>query len=132
MNEITLKAIRKEREGLPSLEFPKGEYYSFLREIPLNAEMVITISRKRSLNQNALFHKWINIISSEIGEDSEVVKYWLKCKFLGCEEKEIDGHTYSIPPETSKLNKQEMSDFMQRVYIFAAEELHVNLPSNEL
>ncbi len=123
MNEISLKAIRTIRENKPFIKFVnKDEYLNFIKELSEGEELVITIAKKRSLNQNALFHKWVSILASEIGYDFDTMKVWLVCKFFGCKEEEIDGKIYSIPVSTSKLNKKEFADGMTNMYLWASEQ----------
>lgn len=127
MNEVVLKATK---QNGPTISFSnRKEYLDFLKEIEDGAELVITISRKRSTNQNALFHKWIGIIADHIGESPEATKMWLVCKFFGCNEEEIEGKTYTIPISTSKLNKKEFANGMNLIDLWASQELGILLPS---
>lgn len=128
MSEISLKA---KKIGSTISFYNKSEYTSFLSEIVEGTELIITISRKRSLNQNALFHKWISIIADYMGESPEAVKVWLVCKFFGCNDTEIDGKTYTIPVSTSKLNKKEFANGMNLIELWALQELSIKLPSLE-
>lgn len=128
MSEITLKAIKTK----DTISFRnKKEYLDFLKEIPEGEEIVISISLKRSLAQNKALYGWIKIIANEIGESPEAVKAWLLCKFLGCEETEIEGKTYTVPLSSSKLNKKEFADLLTQIDIFAAETLNIKLPNNQ-
>ncbi len=130
--EIQLKGSKQTSEGQPYAKFDLKKLKEWLSELKDGEELVITVATKRSSNQNRLFHQWVGLIADYIGESPEVVKMWLKCKFLGCIEEEIEGVVYKIPPETSKLNKKQMSDFMQQVYIFATTEMEIKLPTNEM
>lgn len=132
MNEITLKAVRITKNNQPSIRFnDKSEYLDFIRDIKDGEEIVITIAKKRSLNQNALFHKWVSILSNDIGYDFDTMKVWLVCKFFGCKEEEIDGTIFTVPISTSKLNKKQFADGMTSLYAWATEN-GFNLPTIEL
>jgi len=109
-----------------------NEYREFLKEIPDSSELVITISDKRSLDQNALFHKIISLVASEIGEDFSTCKIWLTCKFFGCVEKEIDNTVLTVPVQTSKMNKKDFADSLTSLIIFVTEELRINLDTNNI
>jgi len=81
-------------------------------------EIVIRPYRqKRSLQQNALLHKWFDEIAKTTGEYSaDDIKTLMKAKFsptkLVCGE--------MIPTATSKLNSAQMAEFMDQVSGFAA------------
>ena len=81
-------------------------------------EIVIRPYRqKRSLQQNALLHKWFDEIAKVTGEYSaDDIKTLMKAKFsptkLVCGE--------MIPTATSKLNSAQMAEFMDQVSGFAA------------
>ncbi len=130
--EIQLKGSKQSLNSIPYAKFEIKQLQMWLSELKDGEELVISVATKRSSNQNRLFHQWVGLIANYIGESPEVVKMWLKCKFLGCIEEEIEGVVYKIPPETSKLNKKQMSDFMQQVYIFATTEMEIKLPTNEM
>ena len=80
-------------------------------------EIVIrTYRQKRSLQQNALLHKWFDEISKVTGEyTADDIKTLMKAKFsprkLVCGE--------MIPTATSKLNSAQMAEFMEQVAAFA-------------
>ena len=80
-------------------------------------EIVIrTYRQKRSLQQNALLHKWFDEIAKVTGEYSaDDIKTLMKAKFsprkLVCGE--------MIPTATSKLNSAQMANFMEQVAAFA-------------
>jgi len=81
-------------------------------------EIVIRPYRqKRSLQQNALLHKWFDEISKVTGEyTADDIKTLMKAKFsprkLVCGE--------MIPTATSNLNSAQMAEFMEQVAAFAA------------
>lgn len=80
-------------------------------------EIVIrTYRQKRSVQQNALLHKWFDEIAKATGEYSaDDIKTLMKAKFspskLVCGE--------MIPTATSKLNSAQMAEFMDQVAAFA-------------
>ncbi len=131
MKEITLKGTVQYNHQIPEVVFDRKPLKEWLKDFKAGDEIIINISSKRSLNQNALFHKCIGIIADYMGEDTDAVKFWIKCKFFGCREEEIEGVTYQIPVETSKLSKKEMADGMTKMYKFAAEN-GIVLPSNDM
>lgn len=86
--------------------------------------------KKRSLNQNALYWKWVGIIARETGNSNDDVHEALKAKFcpprsitLGDEERQIRS--------TAKATTAEMQAYMDQVYAFATTELGILLPIPE-
>lgn len=131
--EKIFKAVKISSGGTPTVSFKdKKEYLDFLKEISDNSELLITISSKRSLDQNALFHKIISLVANEIGEDFSTCKVWLTCKFFGCVEKDIDNQTITVPVQTSKMNKKDFADSLTSLIIFVTEELKINLDTNHI
>ena len=90
---------------------------SSVGEMPPIEVVFRTYRQKRSVQQNALLHKWFDEIAQATGEYSaDDIKTLMKAKFsptkLVCGE--------MIPTATSKLNSAEMAQFMDQVSGFAA------------
>lgn len=131
MEDLHLNATKQTSNDIPYISFPKTEYWRWLEQFPDGESLVITISNKRSVGQNSLYHKWISIIANEIGEDTATTKAYLSYRFLGFTEKEIDGIIVKTPYSTSKLGKKDFNNLMEQVNAWALQELNVILPSNE-
>lgn len=87
--------------------------------------------KHRSLNQNALMHKWFGIIADEIGDDRESVKHDYKMMFLGKIERvsHVTGEVMMEPRSTSDLSAAECSEFMNKVQAHATSQLGILLPA---
>ena len=90
---------------------------SSVEEIPPIEVVFRPYRPKRSLQQNALLHKWFDEIAKTTGEyTSDDIKTLMKAKFsphkLVCGE--------MIPSATSSLNSAQMAEFMDQVSGFAA------------
>ena len=90
---------------------------SSVEEIPPIEVVFRPYRPKRSLQQNALLHKWFDEIAKVTGEYSaDDIKTLMKAKFsprkLVCGE--------MIPTATSKLKSPQMAEFMDQVAAFAA------------
>lgn len=83
---------------------------------------------KRSLNQNALYHKLVGIIAEDTGESHARVHEWIKGEFLPPEFITIDGKTRECRKSTTELDTKEMSRLIDRVYAFGTSELGLILP----
>lgn len=84
---------------------------------------------KRSNNQNALYWKWVQILSDELGYTKDELHEAMKSKFLGKEQrKTIFGDEYLALKSTSRLKKDEFSEYMMKVEQLAL--MHdIKLPS---
>ena len=90
---------------------------SSVGEMPPVEVVFRTYRQKRSLQQNALLHKWFDEIAKTTGEyTSDDIKTIMKAKYrphkLVCGE--------MIPSATSSLNSAQMAQFMEQVAAFAA------------
>ena len=90
---------------------------SSVGEMPPIEVVFRTYRQKRSVQQNALLHKWFDEIAKVTGEYSaDDIKTLMKAKFsptkLVCGE--------MIPSATSSLNSAQMAEFMDQVSGFAA------------
>lgn len=100
-----------------------------LGNLPLNKFEVLIREKKRSLDQNALYHVWIAQISKDTGYTKDQLHYSFKKEFLGEElKKDIYGRPYLQPKSTTKLKKGEFSDFMEKVQIYAIQQ-GITLPT---
>ncbi len=131
MEDLHLSATKQTANGTPYVSFAKTEYWKWLEELADGEPLVITISNRRSLGQNALYHKWVSIIADEIGEDFVTTKAYLSYRFFGHTEKEIDGILIHVPASTSRTPKKEFTKIMEQISCWALQELNVTLPSND-
>lgn len=104
-----------------------------LDNIAVDKRWVMTIEReksKRTLSQSALYFKWIGIIARETGNDPDAVHEAFKMMFLIPTEIKL-GEQVVLWRSTTKLDIGPMSDYMTRVYNYAASELGIFLPTPE-
>ena len=87
--------------------------------------------RKRSLDQNALYHVWVGLIAKETGHSHDEIHEWLKRQFLRPVAIIIKGKVHQVPRSTTRLNTREMADYMDAVYQFGVGELGLRLPVPE-
>lgn len=128
--ELILKGSKQTKDNKPYAKLPSKELQEFLKDLVDGEELVIEISIKRSLGQNRLFHKIVNIVADYIGESFEATKAYLVCKFFGCTEVVIENNSYTVPVSTSKLNKKEFAQGLTNLYIWA-DENNIKLPKQE-
>lgn len=85
----------------------------------------------RSLEQNALYWKWLGIIAKDTGHDADEIHEFCKQKFLEPIFVDINGEVHEARRTTTKLKVDEMSAYMNRVYAWATSELGILLPLPE-
>ena len=84
--------------------------------------------KKRSLNQNSLYWKWLGIISNDTGEDADDLHKYFKSKFLQPVLVDVAGDTEKIYRSTTKLSTLDMSEYMDKINSFAVSQLGIILP----
>ena len=87
--------------------------------------------KKRSLSQNALFHKWVGIIAESTGNSLEDVKEAYRDMFLDKVPVRFGDEERMVGRSTKTLNTKEMSEFMDKVSEHASTELGILLPLPE-
>ena len=88
------------------------------------------IKRKRSLNQNALWWKWIGIIAKEIGYESEHLANEIKLRTFDPVQAFYNGKIYLIPKSSSKLSTKDFGKLMDATELMA-RHLNITLPYPE-
>lgn len=107
--------------------------YSNGKEVELIEKKVKNISEedKRSIRQNNTFHLWISVISDEIGYISkDDCKRDIKRIILGMKscENHITGKIEKEDYKTSQMSINEMRNFLEKLKIWAQQELGCYLP----
>lgn len=101
-----------------------------IRGLDLKKKWRVEIKRhvnKRSLSQNALYHRWIDIISEYTGYEHDEIHDFFKAKFLPPVIIEVGGDRH-VSRTTTKLTTSEMTNYMDRVYRFSVADIGVTLP----
>lgn len=104
-----------------------------LEALDLSKPWKIVVERhkkKRSLSSNALYWKWIGVISDEIGHDNDELHEFFKAKFCPVKERIIADEPM-LYRSTAKLDTAEMSAYMDKVYAFSVSTLGILLPLPE-
>lgn len=87
--------------------------------------------RRRSIDQNSLYHKWVSIVAEETGNTHDDVHEWAKSEFLPPSFAMINGVAREYRPSTTKLTTAEMSAYMDKFNAWASSELGLILPHPE-
>ena len=107
-----------------------------------NGDYVATIETKaqwekkqpRTLNQNALFHVWCRYIANALYQytgdsdwNADSVKAFFAYKY-GESKFTPNGEPYVSVVETSKLNKKQMTDYMNKIQVYMLSECGIRVP----
>ena len=85
----------------------------------------------RSIEQNALYWKWVDIISKELGYHQQEMNMLIKYKFLKKETINEHGSVTIDLKSPATLTKEEFSKLMNDVLFWANDTFNINLPSND-
>ena len=116
-----------------------GERLTFDQELPYvfsllsNGAYTITIkkaSTKRSVPQNDLMWMWLTCIERETGTPKDDV-YMYYCKKFLIKTIQIGERMERIYNTSSKLNTEEMTEFLNKIQADALTELGIRLPLPE-
>lgn len=112
-------------------------YYVHNEEILKNCiqaikeDMPVSVSiskKKRSLNQNAMYWKWLEIISDYTGYTKDDLHDKFRLKFLPKKTLEVDGRLYRLPTSTTDLNTKDFTEYLNKIELVACG-MELNLPS---
>lgn len=95
------------------------------------AELTEKTGRKRTSDQNALFHLWVSVIADELGyTDKERCKRDVKRTLLGQREdvNRLTGEVIQADYKTSEMTTQELSALMDKMKAWAQTDLGIYLP----
>ena len=121
--------ILTKQDGRLSFDKEPAAIFEFLS----NGQYVITIKRmntKRSIAQNDLMWMWLTCIERETGTSKDDV-YMYFCKKYLCKVISIGGKSEKIYNTSSKLNTEQMMEFLNHIQADAASELGIRLPRPE-
>ena len=113
--------------------FDRERAITYFNKIIKSGEFIeVSMKRKqRTLNQNALFHLWIQVIADHAGYTSlEDCKRDVKRALLGMREdmSKITGETQMVDYQTSSMTTSELSSLMDKMKVWAQTDLGCYLP----
>lgn len=106
-------------------------------ELPLSVSWSAYKSN-RSLEQNKLYWKWLDIIRIHIADSggelftAEDLAEWCKAKFLPSKVVAVDGEAIRCRATTTKLNTKQMTEYLESIERHAAQNLHLILPMDDI
>lgn len=121
--------ILNKQDGRLTFDQEPAAVFEFLS----NGQYVITIKRmntKRSIAQNDLMWMWFECISRETGTSRDDI-YMYYCKKFLCKIIIIGEKREKIYSTSSKLNTEQMTEFLNNIQADAAQEFGIRLPQPE-
>ena len=95
-------------------------------------------SANRSLSQNALFHLWVSFITGQLNQKNKVTGIEFNSDFVKTDLKrrfgivktslKISGATGAYLLSTAKYNKDELSEFLTKINVWACD-IGITLPA---
>lgn len=105
-----------------------------IQGLPVDKKFVVEITKgKRSVDQNSLWHKWIQLMADEAGMSLEDMKIAIKRKILGMREMvdPLTGEVSLTDWQSSTMDKEQFSRLMTQTQVLAMEYYGMTLPSEE-
>ena len=121
--------LMKKNDGRLTFDVELPYVFSLLA----NGKYTITIKRaneKRSIPQNDLMWMWLTCIERETGTPKEDI-YMYYCKKFLMKTIQIGDKLEHIYNTSSKLNQEQMSEFLTKIQVDALTELGITLPKPE-
>lgn len=100
-------------------KLPQGKIY--------NVEIAARLSR-RSTDQNRLYWLWLNCLSKELGYSPDEMHAVFAHKYLGAQYEKVCGEQILIIPSTRRLDSAQFTAYLDKIKLFALNELGVVLP----
>jgi len=105
-----------------------------LRPDDLHEVVIKPYKSKRSLDQNALHWKRLDVLRKHLAESTgqqhsaEELHDWFKTKFLDVRLIEVGCETLKVQRTSAALNVKEFTEFMDHIDRWCIEHLHLYLP----
>ena len=113
-------------------KIPDKEAAKVRFEYLLEKESIINLSlkrKKRSVNANNLYWKWLKCLEDETGQPKEDYHDYFKDKYIGVSTKVVFGKTIIKEPTTTNKNTKEFSEYMKSVKHESLHDFNINLPN---
>lgn len=116
----------------------KESFISAIKTIEENKELYIEVSlynenklkeKKRTIQQNKYYHKLLDLIADYTGSTHRDIHLEMKVKFLSNPYIK-DDKEYILVGSTVNLNNKNFSEYLERIFNWASEELGLVLPDS--
>ena len=103
----------------------------YIAKLPETGRFMVTVTRsmhRRTVDQNRLYWLWISCMARETGNSKEAMHDLMRGMFLGKETVTAGNREAEVPRSTKGLDTEQFTNYLERIRVFAAEELSVVLP----
>jgi hypothetical protein len=124
----------KERPYIIRNEALRGTVLQLIMGLDISKPWRVTVEpyrKSRSVEQNRLYWKILQLAADELGCDAEGIHDVARKKFLPPVFTEIKGEVHEGRPSTTKLNVGEFSDYIERVTAWLQVDLGLVLPMDD-
>ena len=121
--------VMRKQDGRLTFDMELAYLFSTLK----NGIYTITVKRsseKRSIPQNDLMWMWLSCIERETGTPKDDI-YMYYCKKFLMKTIQVGERQERIYTTSSKLNSEQMTDFLNKIQADALTELGIRLPQPE-
>lgn len=84
---------------------------------------------KRTLSQNSLYWRILELIENETGNDKDTLHDYFKIRFLDKRRLKLGDDEKILPGSTRKLDTREMGQYIDKIILFASQELQIAIPA---
>lgn len=108
-----------------------NEVVLFLQKLDLTKSFKVKITQKRevrTLDQNRLYWLYMNCIADETGYTPNEIHDYLRGLFLPKEARNVFNDIQINLTSTTTLDTKQMTDYINRIIVWAVSELQITLP----
>ncbi len=102
------------RQDFGSL-YNQARFQQYLKESEGKVFRIEQEKNTRTLSQNALYWKFLNIIEMETGQGSDDMHEYFRRKLLPPKFIKVNGEEIKIPRSTTELKKHEFGEYMEKI-----------------
>lgn len=113
------------------INIKNGNLQDLCRGLKDGTYQVKIVKPKRNNQQNALLWLWLTCAENELGASKEQLYSYMCNKFLVSELTFKNGVVHKVSTSSSKLNKKDFSEFLNKIQICLSVEFGIKVPLPE-
>lgn len=108
--------LLEQRDFRPVMtSWQKADFHDWCKKNPTAKFYLTPIESTRTMPQNRLYWLYLGVIARETGDEADNLHEFFKQEFLIPEVLTVMGREVKKYPSTTKLKKQEFSDYMEKI-----------------
>ena len=110
---------------------------SDIRDLPLDYSHEVIIRKaksKRSLQQNALYHKWCELLANETGYTKAQWHEYFKAKFIAPKTEMITMFDKTVPEKpvtTTRESVKEFTEYLNEIELWVMDNMGYSFPQDD-